>query len=355
MGSKITIQQLAKTLAQKKKLSQKDAEAFLKEFFDSIVQNVTTDKLVKIKGLGTFKLIEVQDRESVHVNTGERFIIPGHSKLSFIPETALKDLVNKPFADFQTVIINEGTSLEEMERLPEEAPIQLPQEEEAEPQEEEEAAPQEAEQTKQEEQEEPTVQSPAEEEKEAEEEADVVPAQEDFQGCAEEITEESFDDVLPLYGPPPARFNPKADEPERPLSVAKIVLGTVGVLLLCFACFLAGRYVSQKPSTNDVKQAEAQIVAPEPEAATATSAEESLPAKEDVVEEFAQVPGGKYRIVGTRGTYVMKPGDFITRIAIQEYDDKDVAQYIIVHNAFPDPDNVPVGMEIKLPELEKIE
>ena len=211
MGSKITIQQLAKTLAQKKKLSQKDAEAFLKEFFDSIIQNVTTDKLVKIKGLGTFKLIEVQDRESVHVNTGERFIIPGHSKLSFIPETALKDLVNKPFADFQTVVINEGTSLEEMERLPEEAPIQIPQEEAAELQEEEAAAPREAEQTEQEEQEEPTMQSPAEEEKEAEEEAEAVPAQEDFQGCAEEVTEEPFDDVLPLYGPPPA----KVEKPNR--------------------------------------------------------------------------------------------------------------------------------------------
>ena len=176
MGSKITIQQLAKTLAQKKKLSQKDAEAFLKEFFDSIIQNVTTDKLVKIKGLGTFKLIEVQDRESVHVNTGERFIIPGHSKLSFIPETALKDLVNKPFADFQTVVINEGTSLEEMERLPEEEDTPLiTSDEAAEPQEEEEAAPREEEQT---EQEEPTIQSPAEEEKEAEEEAeaDVVDA-----------------------------------------------------------------------------------------------------------------------------------------------------------------------------------
>ena len=71
--------------------------------------------------------------------------------------------------------------------------------------------------------------------------------------------------------------------------------------------------------------------------------------------EYAQVPGGEYKIVGTRKTYVMKPGDFVTRIAIQEYGDKDIAPYIIVHNAFPDPDNVPVGEEIKLPELEKIE
>ena len=128
MATKINLQQLAKTLAQKKNISQKDAESFLKEFFDSIIQNVTTDKVVKIKGLGTFKLIEVLDRESVSVNTGERFVIPGHTKLSFVPETALKDLINKPFADFQTVVINEGTSIEEMERIPEKV-----QEEEPEP------------------------------------------------------------------------------------------------------------------------------------------------------------------------------------------------------------------------------
>ena len=120
METKITLPQLAKTLAQKKDLTQKDAEAFLREFFDAIIQNVTTDKLVKIKGLGTFKLIEVLDRESVNVNTGERIIIPGHTKLSFLPDPLLKDTINKPFADFQTVIINDGTNLEEMERIPEE-------------------------------------------------------------------------------------------------------------------------------------------------------------------------------------------------------------------------------------------
>ena len=118
MATKINLQQLAKILAQKKDIPQRDAEAFLKEFFDSIIQNVTTDKLVKVKGLGTFKLIEVLDRESVNINTGERIVIPGHTKLSFAPENALKDLINKPFADFQAVVLNEGTSVEEMEWTP---------------------------------------------------------------------------------------------------------------------------------------------------------------------------------------------------------------------------------------------
>ncbi|MBO7167804.1 MAG: HU family DNA-binding protein, partial [Bacteroidaceae bacterium] len=122
MENKITLSQLARTLAQKMGMPQKKAEAFLKEFFDSIAENVKTDKLVKVKGLGTFKLIDVNDRESVNVHTGERIVIPGHSKLSFTPEASLRDAVNRPFADFQTVVINDETNLEDMERVPQEEP-----------------------------------------------------------------------------------------------------------------------------------------------------------------------------------------------------------------------------------------
>lgn len=331
MSTKINLQQLAKTLAQKKNLSQKNAEAFLKEFFDSIIQNVTTDKLVKIKGLGTFKLIEVLDRESVNVNTGERFIIPGHSKLSFTPETALKDLINKPFADFQTVIINEGTSIEEMERVPQE------EEEDIEPEEEQDVQVQ---------------QSQAEEEKDTEAETDQV--------------QKPVDKIAVLYGPPPTKVDslcnthpqseeesaskPKTDDEKPHRSYAKIVAWIVGILLLCLLCFFAGRLLTQKSSTTTAPQKEEVKTEVPEEPSIAAPAE--APAEEV---QYAQVPGGKYKIVGTRKTYVMKPGDFITRIAIQEYGDKDIAQYIIVHNAFPDPDNVPVNSEIKLPDLEPVE
>ena len=319
MGSKINLQQLARTIAKKNKISQKDAEAFLKEFFDSIVQNVSTDKLVKIKGLGTFKLIEVLDRESVHVNTGERFIIPGHTKLSFTPETALKDLINKPFADFQTVIINDGTSLEDMERLPEEETPQVPAEEEVEPEEEVNVEQEEVSV----EQEEPATPVLPEEEKE--EEAKDVPVQE---------TKEVPVDRRPvLYGPPPVTDGRR--------SIAKIIFGTIGVLLLCLVCFFAGRYLTQKPAEEVPVKVEPQVVEP------------VAPPVEEV--QYAQVPGGEYKIVGTRKTHVMKPGEYLSKIAIEEYGDKEFTKYIIVHNDFPDPDNVPVDMEIKLPELEKTE
>ncbi len=319
MGSKINLQQLAKTLAQKKGLSQKEAEAFLREFFDAIIQNVTTDKLVKIKGLGTFKLIEVLDRESVNVNTGERIVIPGHSKLSFIPETALKDIINKPFADFQTVIINEGTSIEDMERLPEDAPS-------------------------------PTLAPEPGEVRCEKPEVEEAPVQ--------EVTEEPVEAPKPVQEPKPepkpvskpkTAVEPKQDEPKRPRPLAKMFAWAAGILLLCIVCFYVGRSLTEKSSTTAPTQEEMQVTKQEQE----KSAKESPTPQEDI--QYAQVPGGKYKIVGTRKTYVMKPGDFITRIAIQEYGDKDVAQYIIVHNNFPDPDNVPVDMEIKLPEITPVE
>lgn len=117
MDCKKTLQDLAQVLIDQKKLTRKDAEEFVRLFFDTISEQVVADGIVKVKGLGTFKMIDVQNRESVDVNTGERIIIPGHAKVSFTPDNTLKDTVNKPFADFQTVIINEGTSLEDMERM----------------------------------------------------------------------------------------------------------------------------------------------------------------------------------------------------------------------------------------------
>ena len=352
MATKINLQQLAKTLAQKKNLPQKDAEAFLKTFFDAIIENVTADKMVKIKGLGTFKLIEVLDRESVNINTGERIVIPGHSKLSFTPENALKDLINKPFADFQTVVINEGTSIEEMEKIPASSPEETPVQAfvstlEAVPEVKEE--PKEDAVPEPEVKEEPKEEAVPEPEVKAEPDPVVVPEPtpepvvvsepkadpepEAASAPVQQLAREPIDQRPLLYGPPPVKKKPAR-------SYAKIAAWILGVLLLC----VVGYFIARSLNTNKP--------APEPIEPQVETPVEETPEPEV---EYAQVPGGEYKIVGTRKTYVMKPGDFVTRIAIQEYGDKDIAPYIIVHNAFPDPDNVPVGEEIKLPELEKIE
>lgn len=308
MATKINLQQLAKILAQKKDIPQRDAEAFLKEFFDSIIQNVTTDKLVKVKGLGTFKLIEVLDRESVNINTGERIVIPGHAKLSFAPENALKDLINKPFADFQAVVLNEGTSVEEMEWTPSDS---TPKEEDNEPE---------------------SVPEPVHA-------FTPVPEQKEEPKLESEPTQEPTS--IPV---PEPKAEPKSTNECKckKCSWKKTMAWILGLLLLCVIAYFIARSLTQKSANVEPAVVEPQVEAPVEEA----------PAPEI---EYAQVPGGEYKIVGTRKTHVMKPGDYLAKIAREEYGDKEYAKYIIVHNDFSDPDNIPVDMEIKLPELERIE
>lgn len=118
MNNKLSIQDLASAFAEKVDMDAKSANIFVKTVFEIVEEYIATDKIVKIKGFGTFKLISVSDRESVNVNTGERIIIAGHTKLSFTPDAALKDAVNRPFADFETTPLNDSTSIEDMERIP---------------------------------------------------------------------------------------------------------------------------------------------------------------------------------------------------------------------------------------------
>jgi nucleoid DNA-binding protein len=112
MDNKINLSQLAERLAQEGGMSKAAAEQFVKNFFDIISQRVLEEGLVKVKGLGTFKLIQMEDRESVNVNTGERFTIDGHQKISFVPDADLKERINKPFAAFDTVQISEDQAKE---------------------------------------------------------------------------------------------------------------------------------------------------------------------------------------------------------------------------------------------------
>lgn len=117
MEKKLLLQEIADFIAAKEDISKKKAETFSRLFFETIEEGLVNDKYVKIKGFGTFKLVPVSERESVNINTGERIQISGHSKISFTPDTLIKDLVNKPFSHFQTVIINEDTDIEELERV----------------------------------------------------------------------------------------------------------------------------------------------------------------------------------------------------------------------------------------------
>lgn len=399
MNNKTNIQQLAKKLAVKKHMSQKSAETFLREFFDAIIQNVTAQKSVKVTGLGSFKLIEVQERESVDVNTGERIVIPGHTKLTFTPDGALKDMVNKPFADFQTVIINEGTDLGEMEKTPEEAPevsdvsdvsetMDVPEDIdniEAIDTSDTPEVPEVSEVSEVPEVSEVSgvLDAPSSgEESEIAEVSEEAPVSE-----PEEESEEAPAEPEPA-AVPAAELKP-APKKVRTMTTPEKWALILGIILLCVLSYFVGYYRvflphSDSPVEETVDAGQTDFTdesfyftedsldeastLPEDtvpadttvSADTASVAKEekvALPQKAEPSQEEAIRPtlvrGKKYTITGTRKTRVMKRGDYLTKIALEEYGEREFAKYIIAHNHFPDPNNVPVGKEILIPELEE--
>ena len=117
MSSKAGIRELAMALVRKHDITQKDAERFVTLMFDTLNEGLETDKLVKLKGLGTFKVTNVSARKSIDVNTGEPIVIESRDKISFTPDNTMRDLVNRPFSQFETVVVNEGVDLEMLENV----------------------------------------------------------------------------------------------------------------------------------------------------------------------------------------------------------------------------------------------
>ena len=375
MNEKLNIQDLIDLLAEKHGMSKKNADSFVKEFFQLIEEALEKDKYVKIKGLGAFKLIDVESRESVNVNTGERFEIQGHTKVSFTPEPALKDIINKPFAHFETVVLNEGTVLED-------TPVDSGSEEDEDTEQKVEdvvpevvagsavETPEIAEK----------IDSPVE--PEPVEEA-VVPVE---TVASEEVNEERVE-VIKTAGPAessamkyfiaivalvvllctgtvaylyyPDWFDglsaespveETADNEAGNAAGNTVLMDSVGVkdsVVIAVKDTVSKKLIAEPV----IKQQEAPVAVRQPVVAAATSA--SQPKKEKKVE---YVPDStNYTIAGTQATYTIKPGETLTRVALRFYGTKALYPYIVKHN--PDvikkPDNVPAGTTIKIPKLVK--
>lgn len=133
--SKITMTDIARLVVQKHHLNPNEAERLMTTIVDVINDGLRFDKQVKIKGFGTFKVIETKDRESVNINTGERILIGGRSKITFTPDPSMRDLVNRPFSQFETVVINDGVEFDDIETTqgtnPDEEPAEASSSEEA--------------------------------------------------------------------------------------------------------------------------------------------------------------------------------------------------------------------------------
>ena len=120
--AKIFLSELSAVLAEKHGIDRRTAQRFVTSVVSVVQRGLEADRIVKIKGLGTFKIIDVEARESVNVNTGERLVIDSHSKLTFLPDNTMKELVNRPFSQFETVVLNDGVNFDEPE---EDTPIDI--------------------------------------------------------------------------------------------------------------------------------------------------------------------------------------------------------------------------------------
>lgn len=451
MNEKLTIQDLTDLLAAKHSMTKKDAEAFVREFFLLIEQALESDKAVKIKGLGTFKLVDVDSRESVNVNTGERFQIKGHTKVTFSPDASLRDTINKPFAHFETVVLNENTILEdtpiedaEEEEADEEiqapavkvqAPVveeksptvetQTPAIEEKieEPQKNVEQQPEEQpltetsqeEKIEQEESRKEAVEELELKEEEEKEEEKEIPVAEQHQQPEQPAKEEEKITAEQIIKQELQKANLKPELPKKDLEqkestkkestkekspVPYLITVIVIVLLLCGSVVLFIYYPDLFSSSADDSTLEMPSVTTQP-IQTGTQLTDTIEHKDTVKEVAPDVPVATipqsvakkeevntpakntpakdvpaktenevdkkqpsasvyldsvpYKITGTKTKYTIKEGETLTRVSLRFYGTKAMWPYIVKHNPkiIKNPDNVPYGTTIEIPELMK--
>ena len=367
---KLTIQDIAKVLVEKSGLTQKEANKFATEMFSIIQQRLEEDELVKIKGFGTFKIINVEARESVSVRTGERVMIDSHAKVTFTPDTVMKELVNKPFSQFETVVLNDGVEIDDVAEDNEEdvAPVEdvispveeLPVVEMAQVEEE----PQ-------------VVETPQiEEEPQVEEKPQVEEPQ------VEETP------MVKLAEDEPVEEEPVADEEpvEEESSWKKWLLAVAVVLVLMGLSAYGGYYYAmqkmsaQKTETATIKKDEdatpekpvdsvavakdTVVAAPVEVAQSEVKAEESVKKEETAkqeVKEPAEEPDpyaakdervrlGAYRIVGTAEEVKVLPGQTFYSIC-RAHLGPDMQCYVEVYNNLPKDPKIKEGQVIKIPKL----
>ena len=340
---KLTIQDIAKVLVEKSGLTQKEANKFATEMFSIIQQRLEEDELVKIKGFGTFKIINVEARESVSVRTGERVMIDSHAKVTFTPDTVMKELVNKPFSQFETVVLNDGVEFDDVAEDNEEdvAPVEDVIS--------------------------PVEELPVVEMAQVEEEPQVVETPQ-----IEEEPQVEETPMVKLAEDEPVEEEPVADEEpvEEESSWKKWLLAVAVVLVLMGLSAYGGYYYAmqkmsaQKTETATIKKDE--VATPEkPVDSVAVAKDTVVAAPVEVakteVKEPAEEPDpyaakdervrlGAYRIVGTAEEVKVLPGQTFYSIC-RAHLGPDMQCYVEVYNNLPKDPKIKEGQVIKIPKL----
>ena len=391
--SKLNIYDLCSVLTSKNGLDDKESHRFIKAIFDVIQEGLDEDKIVKVKGLGTFKIIEVDDRESINVNTGERVLIEGHSKLTFTPDSVMKEIVNKPFSQFETVILNEGVDFPEPaveEPAAEDIIADEPAEDKekiVEPQIDNKVAEQSVEEEPVAEKtvaEEPVAEEPVAEEPVAEEPVAEEPVAEE--PVAEDSVVEFTDDNDNVQSGEENSVEESVFETSNNNSILRWILSGVAVLLLilgaAYGGYLYGRYelseeIAYKQMKADLKTAEittkkaqaaikkdsvaqevdatkigAMSIDNKDESANDEAKTETAKTSSDKYEDMdIRVRTGAYRIIGEDRTVKAKAGQTVEDIATKLLG-PGMSCYVEVYNGLDGKATLKEGQTIKIPKLE---
>ncbi len=386
--SKLNIYDLCSVLTSKNGLDDKESHRFIKAIFDVIQEGLDEDKIVKVKGLGTFKIIEVDDRESINVNTGERVLIEGHSKLTFTPDSVMKEIVNKPFSQFETVILNEGVDFPEPvveEPAAEDIIADEPAEGKeiiVEPQIDNKVAEQSVE-------EEPVAEKTVAEEPVAEEPVAEEPVAEEpvaEEPVAEDSVVEFTDDNDNVQSGEENSVEESVFETSNNNSILRWILSGIAVLLLilgaAYGGYLYGRYelseeIAYKQMKADLKTAEittkkAQVAIKKDSVAQEVDATKigamSIDNKDESANDEAKtetaktssdkyeamdirVRTGAYRIIGEDRTVKAKAGQTVEDMATKLLG-PGMSCYVEVYNGLDGKTTLKEGQTIKIPKLE---
>jgi len=390
MSERLNTQDLIDLLINRQGLERREAESFIKEFFSLIEEGLEKDKLVKIKGLGTFKLVNVESRESVNVNTGERIEIQGHTKISFTPDMNLRDIINKPFAHFETVILNDGVDFNDTaqdELIPSEPDIiddtDISEERETE------TIPAESFSDSPDIVPVPEVESPEEYIKENIEETENTEVNEDTP-MAKEIQK-----AREANAPDPKKEKESSNNKVLTLVIILTIL-LCGILL--FFTYYSDIFPQKKTLPPSIAMhheteilidsipkdsVEEPVILPATETNIEKPTDKPIPDKpvpdktildkpvadKPIAENtkrsnsstipFSQIPvkadSTSYEITGTKTSHTIKEGETLIRVSYRYYGTKDLWPYLVMHNrsTIKNPNSVPLGTKINVPELKK--
>lgn len=345
--AKTILQEIAARVAKKHNITIKSAESFVSQFFDVVKEGLDADKQVKVKGFGTFKVVTVKPRESINVRTGERVVIESHDKVNFTPDATMKELVNRPFSQFETVELKDDVDFEDIphdeEPAVEEPVVEEPVIEEAVTEEAVTEEPVVEEAVTEEPTEEPVVEEPVVEEAVAEkptEETKITPL---VASTPEEKPEETI--ATDVVG------NSEKQQEENPVKKSNLWIKILAIVAVLALCFIIGRWLGQRMATSEEEpQAVAAVV--DTTANDSIVTEEVLPKDGLDLEKLNSNPKikqGAYRIVGVENEVTLREGQTMESYCVRTLGGIAMLPYCQVLN---DTTELGAGATMKIPKLE---